>query len=125
VRLAWVGISFFNPAVRFFLGNERYVKRWGKTWSRYNHKGGKSLFYREALPPFVRYAKAERVCLLRSIAVTFGILGKLFDRRGLYGNLRFEVSRSTTVSRSFASVFLFAKSQTRHYLMVSLNVRTL
>ena len=53
--------------------------------------------YREALPPVVRYAKAERVCLLGSIAVTFGTLGKLFDRRGLYENLRFEVSRYTTV----------------------------
>jgi hypothetical protein len=31
----------------------------------------------------MRYAKAEHVCLLGSIAVTFGTLGKLFDRRGL------------------------------------------
>jgi hypothetical protein len=35
------------------------------------------------MPPFLRYAKAERVCLPRNIAVTFGILGKLFERRGL------------------------------------------
>jgi len=73
----------------------------------------------------MRYAKAEHVCLLRSIAVTFGILGKLFDRRGLYRNLRFEVSRSTTVSCSLAFVFLFAKAQTSHYLVVSLDVRAL
>jgi hypothetical protein len=50
--------------------------------SRKKYKGGKAS-YREALPPFVRFAKAERVCLLRSIAVTFGTMGKLFDRRGL------------------------------------------
>lgn len=67
----------------------------GKICTRNNHKGGKAS-YREALPPFMRYAKAERVCLLGSIAVTFGTLGKLFDRRGLYGNRRFEVSRYTT-----------------------------
>jgi len=48
----------------------------------------------------MRYAKAERVCLLGSIAVTFGTLGKLFDRRGLYGSLRFEVSRYTAVNCS-------------------------
>ena len=72
------------------------------------------------MPPFMRYAKAERVCLLGSIAVTFGTLGKLFDRRGLYGNLRFEVSRSTTVI-----VLLFAKAQTSHYLVIALNVCTL
>jgi hypothetical protein len=68
----------------------------------------------------MRYAKAERVCLLRSIAVTFGTLGKLFDRRGLYGNRRFEVSRYTTRNCS-----LLAKAQTSDYLMVSLNIRAL
>jgi hypothetical protein len=76
-------------------GTVRHVKRWEKLRSRNNNKGGKKPLYREALPPFLRYAKAEHVCLLGSIAVTFGTLGKLFDRRGLYGNLRFEVSRST------------------------------
>jgi hypothetical protein len=35
------------------------------------------------MPPFLRYAKAERACLPGSIAVTFGIRSKLFDRRGL------------------------------------------
>jgi hypothetical protein len=35
------------------------------------------------MPPFLRYAKAERACLPGNIAVTFGILSKLFDRRGL------------------------------------------
>ena len=47
--------------------------------------------YRELMPPFLRYAKAEHVCLLGSIAVTFGTLGKFFDRRGLSRILRFEV----------------------------------
>ena len=47
--------------------------------------------YRELMPPFLRYAKAEHVRLLGSIAVTFGTLGKFFDRRGLSRNLRFEV----------------------------------
>jgi hypothetical protein len=84
--------------------------------SRNNDKGGKAS-YREALPPFVRYAQAERVCLLGSIAVTFGTMGKLFDRRGLYENLRFEVSRYTIINCS-----LLTKTQTSHYLMVALNV---
>ena len=70
----------------------------------------------------MRYAKAEHVCLLWSIAVTFGTLGKLFDRRGLLGNLRFEVSRSTTLSCSLTSVFLLAKAQASHHLVVTLNV---
>jgi hypothetical protein len=43
------------------------------------------------MPPFLRYAKAEHVCLPGNIAVTFGTLGKFFDRRGLSGDLRFEV----------------------------------
>ena len=73
----------------------------------------------------MRYAKAERVCLLGSIAVTFGTLGKLFDRRGLYRSRRFEVSRYTTVSWSLAFVFLLAKTQTSYYLMVSLDIRAL
>jgi len=51
------------------------------------------------------------------IAVTFGTLGKLFDRRGLYGNLRFEVSRYNIVNFS-----LFTQTQTSHYLVVALNV---
>jgi hypothetical protein len=72
-----------------------------KIRSRNNHKGGRASL-REALPPFVRYAKAERVCLLGSIAVTFGTLGKLFDRRGLYGKLRFEVSRYTVNFLTYA-----------------------
>ena len=41
---------------------------------------------REALPPCVRCAMAEHVCLLGSIAVTFGTLGKPFERRGLWKN---------------------------------------
>ena len=47
-------------------------------------------------------------------------MGKLFDRRGLYGNLRFEVSRYTTVGSH-----LFTKAQTSHYLVVSLDICTL
>ena len=47
--------------------------------------------YRELMPPFLRYAKAEHACLLGSIAVTFGTFGKFFDRRGLSRSLRFEV----------------------------------
>ena len=47
------------------------------------------------LPPLVRYAKAEHVCLLGSIAVTFGTLGKLFDKTWAFQNLRFEVSLYT------------------------------
>jgi hypothetical protein len=43
------------------------------------------------MPPFVRYAKAERVRLPGSFAVTFGTFGKLFDRRGLSKNPRPEV----------------------------------
>jgi len=43
------------------------------------------------MPPFVRYAKAERVRLPGSFAVTFGTFGKLFDRRGLSKNTRSEV----------------------------------
>ena len=86
-------------ALSFQLFEETPREAFGKIRSRNNHKGGKAS-YREALPPFMRYAKAERVCLLGSIAVTFGTLGKLFDRRGLYGNLRFEVSRRTTVNSS-------------------------
>jgi hypothetical protein len=119
VRLAMVGINFQFPV--FICWGPRHVKRLGKSWSRNNQKAARAS-YREALPPFMRCAKAERVCLLGSIAVTFGTLGKLFDRRGLYENLRFEVSRSTTVSGSLAFVFLLAKSQTSHYLVVSLDV---
>jgi hypothetical protein len=43
------------------------------------------------MPPFVRYAKAERVRLPGSIAVTFGTFGKLFDRRGLSKDTKPEV----------------------------------
>ena len=56
------------------------------------------------------------------IAVTFGTLGKLFDRRGLCGNLRFEVSRLTAVSCSLAFSFLLAKAQASYHLVVTLNV---
>jgi hypothetical protein len=71
------------------------------------------------MPPFLRYAKAEHVCLLGSIAVTFGTLGKFFDRRGLSGNLRFEVLSFTLF------VNLTTKAQTSHYLVVAFNVCTL
>jgi len=90
VRLAFGWYEFLTPGwfPRFlFLDSpdKRHVKRTeGKnSASRNNNKGGKPL-YREALPPFVRCAMAEHVCLLGSIAVTFGTLGKPFDRRGLW-----------------------------------------
>jgi hypothetical protein len=44
---------------------KRYVQRLVKTRVVAVNKGGKAS-YREALPPFVRYAQAERVCLLGS-----------------------------------------------------------
>src|SRR2546422_137083 len=70
------------------------------------------------MPPFVRFAKAERACLLGSIAVTFGTLGKLFDRRGLYRKPRFEV-----LSFKLRSILILTtKAQTIHYLVVTLNV---
>ena len=62
---------------------------------------------------------AEHVCLLGSIAVTFGTLGKPFDRRGLW-NLRFEVSRYT-----FGTFPLSTKAEASHYLVVALDVCTL
>jgi len=66
----------------------------------------------------MRYAKAEHVCLLGSIAVTFGTLGKFFDRRGLSWNLRFEVLSFTIQS----IVILTTKAQTGHYLVVAFDV---
>ena len=50
---------------------------------------------RELMPPSLRYAKAERVHLPGSIAVTFGTFSKLFDRRGLYKMLRSKFSVTT------------------------------
>ena len=60
---------------------------------------------------------AEHVCLLGSIAVTFGTLGKPFDRRGLW--------KSEIRSLSLHCWFLSTKSETSHYLVVALNVYTL
>ena len=48
------------------------MKRCGNANVRDKNKGGKSLVTVKLLPPFVRCAKAEHVCLLPSIAVTFG-----------------------------------------------------
>jgi len=69
------------------------------------------------MSPFMRYAKAERVCLPGSIAVTFGTFGKLFDRRGLYRDLRLEV-----VSFTLPPTDLTTKAQSSHYLVVALNI---
>ena len=86
--------------------------------SRNNNKGGKPL-YREAMPPFVRCAMAEHVCLLGSIAVTFGTLGKPFDRRGLWK------TEIRSLSLHFWYVLLSTKAEASHYLMVALDVCTL
>ena len=59
---------------------------------------------------------AEHVCLLWSIAVTFGTLGKPFDRRGLWKS---EIRSLSLHCR------LSTKSETSHYLVVALNVCTL
>ena len=96
------------------------MKRWGKPESRNKHKGGTSLFTVKLCRLLCVTLRPNASACLGVIAVTFGTLGKLFDRRGLYGNLRFEVSRSTTVI-----VLLFAKAQTSHYLVIALNVCTL
>jgi hypothetical protein len=92
------------------------VKRLVNSASRNNNKGGKPL-YREALPPIMRCGMAEHVCLLGNIAVTFGTLGKPFDRRGLW--------KSEIRSLSFTLVLLSTKAETSYYLMVALNVCTL
>ena len=87
MRLAWLDKFQFQT---LNLGNLRYVKR-GVILQSQEYKKRHETPYRELMPPFLRYAKAEHVCLLGSIAVTFGTLGKFFDRRGLSRNLRFEV----------------------------------
>ena len=71
------------------------------------------------MPPFLRYAKAEHVCLLGSIAVTFGTLGKPFDRRGLWK------SEIRSLSLHFRYILLPTKTKTSHYLVVALDVCTL
>ena len=71
------------------------------------------------MPPFMRYAKAEHVCLLGSIAVTFGTLGKPFDRRGLWK------TEIRSLSLHFWYVLLSTKAEASHYLMVALDVCTL
>ena len=68
---------------------------------------------------FVRCAMAEHVCLLGSIAVTFGTLGKPFDRRGLWK------SEIRSLSLHFRYVLLSAKAQTSHYLVIALDVYAL
>jgi len=62
---------------------------------------------------------AEHVCLLGSIAVTFGTLGKPFDRRGLWK------SEIRSLSLHFRYVFLSTKTKASHYLVVALDVCTL
>ena len=62
---------------------------------------------------------AEHVCLLGSIAVTFGTFGKPFDRRGLW---KFEIR---SLSLHFVNVLLSTKTETSHYLVVAFNVCTL
>src|SRR6185436_944223 len=69
------------------------------------------------MPPFLRYAKAKHVCLLGSIAVTFGTFGKFFDRRGLSGKPEI---RSSLFFIWFA--ILTTKTQTSHYLVIAFNV---
>ena len=62
---------------------------------------------------------AEHVCLLGSIAVTFGTLGKPFDRRGLWK------TKIRSLSLHFRYVPLSTKAKASHYLVVALDVRTL
>src|SRR4029077_17139524 len=59
---------------------------------------------------------AEHVCLLGSIAVTFGTLGKPFDRRGLWKN------KIRSLSLHFRYVLLSTKAEASHYLVVALDV---
>jgi len=80
VRLAIVEIGFLRK-ISFSWTAAREAR--AKTLGLDNNKGGKSLYTVSLMPPLMRYAKAKHVCLLGSIAVTFGTLGKLFDRRGL------------------------------------------
>jgi hypothetical protein len=54
--------------------------------------------YRELMPPFLRYAKAERVRLPGSIAVTFGTFSKLFDRTRAF--LKSEIRSSLVYAKS-------------------------
>lgn len=92
------------------------MKRWEKSWSRNNQKRQEPLTVKLCRLLCVTLRPNTSACL-GSIAVTFGTLGKLFDRRGLYRSLRFEVSRYTAVI-----VLLLTKAQTSHYLVVSLDV---
>ena len=55
-----------------------------------------------------------------SIAVTFGTLGKPFDRRGLWKSEIRSLSLYTVVN-----VLLSTKAETSHHLVVALNVCTL
>ena len=64
VRLALVGIKFRIPGLNS--GVERHVKRPENLFAVIIKKAARASLYREALPPFVRYAKAEHVCLLGS-----------------------------------------------------------
>jgi hypothetical protein len=63
----------FNP---IWIGEQTPREAFAENWSRNNHKGGKASFTVKPCRLLVRCALAERVCLLGSIAVTFGTLGQ-------------------------------------------------
>jgi hypothetical protein len=119
VRLALLVINFnsrLGIPGSLVSATKRYVKRRGQSVNCNNNKGGKSLVTVKLCRLLCVALWPNTSACFGSIAVTFGTLGKPFDRRGLW---KFEI-RSFSL-RSFFDQ-LPAKAETSHYLVVAFNV---